>query len=157
MQLSDRSSLVLRLRVYLTRASLDHRIAAGARWDGSSALALRAEQLSRLSTRRQIARQLRGTVDHVKRLGSRWVVSAVVLERAAVQDGRLPLLRLAERLEESAPVSPRGVALARELLTDGSGPLSNRESLRSVAEAVLAAEDALDEHASVLGSDRISF
>jgi hypothetical protein len=67
----------------------------------------------------------------------------VVIDRASVADGRGPILRLAQRLEDPAPVSPRGIALAQELLTDGRGPFFDRHSMRSVAEAVLDVEDAL--------------
>jgi hypothetical protein len=108
-----------------------------------------------LQARRQIARDLRRIVDYVDQLGSHWVVSAVVVDRDAVADGRLPILRLAVRLEEPGWANPRGVALARELLTDGSGPFFYRQCGTSVAEAVLVVEDALKESPRTVGFDRV--
>jgi hypothetical protein len=143
----------LRLRVYLTRTRLDRHIASGRPCDATAALALRTRQLTDLRTRRETARQLRGVTDYVDRLGSQRIVSAVVIERAAVADGRQPILRLASRLEQLTPVSPRGVALARELLTDGLGPFYDRHCPRSVAEAVINVEDALEAEEPTLGCD----
>src|ERR1700730_9459950 len=123
----------LRLRVYVTRARLDRHIAAGLPNDSTAALALRTRQLTDLRTRRRIAQNLSRVVDYVDRVGSQRNLSAVVIDRAAVADGRQPILRLAARLEQLTPVSPMGVALARELLTDGLGPFFDRHCRRSVA------------------------
>jgi hypothetical protein len=92
-------------------------------------------------------------VEYVNRVGSQRNLSAVVIDRAAVSDGRQPILRLAARLEQRTPASPVGVALARELLTDGLGPSHCR---RSVAEAVLDVEDALEAEDLAVGSDATS-
>jgi hypothetical protein len=137
------SPLLLRLRVYLTRGRLDRRIAAGLPCGSTPALALRARQLSHPSTLRQIADQLRGIVGYVDRLGSRRTVSAVVVERAAVRSGRHAILGLAERLEGTAPTSPKGIALAQVLLTDGLSPMFNRYCERTVTEATWEVQDAL--------------
>jgi hypothetical protein len=131
------------MRVYVTRMLLDRRIAAGEIDDSDAALALRRRQLIDSSNRRKVARRLRGIVEYVDRRGSRPSFSAVVIEPTAVADGRLPILRLAARLEDPAPVSPRGVALAQELLTDGSGPFFDPRSPRSVAEAIVEVEDVI--------------
>jgi hypothetical protein len=147
----------LRLRVYLSRSGLDRHIAAGRPSDSTAALALRTRQLTDLGTRRRIARNLRGIVDYVDRAGSRRNLSAVVIDRAAVADGRQPILRLAARLEQPLPVSPRGVALANELLTDGLGPFFDRHCQRSVAEAILDVEDALEAEDLTMGFDAASF
>src|ERR1017187_1384898 len=88
-------------------------------------IALRARQLTHWRTRKQIADQLREVVRYVDRAGSRRAISAVVIEREAVADGRKPILRLAKRLEETTPTTPKGVSLAQTLLTDGLGPLFN--------------------------------
>jgi hypothetical protein len=141
--------------VCLTRGRLDRQMAAGRPRDATAALALRAAQLTHPRTRKQIARHLRGTVEYVDRLGSRRGFSTVVIERRAVADGRMPILRLAERLEDTTPASPKGVALARVLLTDGLGPLFNRHSEQSVAEAVCVIEDALDANAHRWGFDAV--
>jgi hypothetical protein len=92
-------------------------------------------------------------VHHVDRLGAQRNFSAVVIDRAAVADGRKPILRLAARLEQPPPVSPRGVALANELLTDGLGPFFDPHCPRSVAEAILDVEDALEADDLTMGFD----
>jgi len=155
--ISGGAPVALRLRVYLTRGRLARQIASGRSCDATAPLALRARQLTNRRTRKQIARQLREIVDYVDRVGSRRVISAVVIERGAVADGRKPLLRLAKRLERTAPISPKGIALAQTLLTDGLGPLFNRQSRLSVAEAVCVIEDALDGIAPAVGLDAVSF
>jgi hypothetical protein len=137
--------LALRLRVYITRGMLDRRIAAGGPYWSSATLALRAGQLVDPRTRRQTARALYGIVRYVERLGARPVLSAVVVDRRAVLRGRHAILGLAERLEGEAPAAARGVALARVLLTDGVGPLFNRNSQQTVIEAIWGIEDALEE------------
>jgi hypothetical protein len=135
--------LLLRLRVHLTRGSLDRQIARGVALADTPALALRARQLAAESTRRPLAADLRHVVGYAERVESRSRLSAVMLEPARVRAGRGALLRLAERLEAPAPVSPQGVALARVLLTDAASPLFDRDSERTVTEASCIADDAL--------------
>jgi hypothetical protein len=134
---------LLRLRVQLTRGSPDRRIAEGVSLDQTPALALRARQLAAAPTRRALAADLRRAVDYAERVESRTPLSAVMLEPARVRAGRGAILRLAERLEQAAPVSPQGVALARVLLTDAASPLFDRDSERTVTEASCIADDAL--------------
>ena len=78
-----------------------------------------------------------------RRIGSHRALSAVVIDPVAVTGARRPLLRLAQQLEGNAPVSPRGIVLARALLTDGRGPLFNPACGRSADQAVAEVEDAL--------------
>ena len=137
--------LMLRLRVYLTRGRLDRRIAAGSACGSSAALALRADQLIDPRTRRQTARALHGIVKYAERVGSRAVLTAVVVDRRVVLSSRHAILGLAERLEGEAPAAPRGVALARIFLTDGIGPLFNANSQQTVIEAIWSIEDALED------------
>jgi hypothetical protein len=133
----------LRLRVFLTRGRLDAQIGAAHPLQSSAALALRARQLTDPGTRQQIARNLRGIVDYAYRRSSGPVISPVVIEPTAVRTGRSVILGLAERLEGTAPVTPRGVVLARALLTDGRSPLFNPHSEQTVSEAVWEVADAL--------------
>ncbi|HST32564.1 MAG TPA: hypothetical protein VLJ80_03480 [Solirubrobacteraceae bacterium] len=93
--------------------------------------------------RRRTARELRGVVERVDDREPGLVISAVVIEPAAVRAGREALLGLAERLESSAPVSAHGVALARALLIEADSPLYNPYCERTVNEAVFEVEDAL--------------
>jgi hypothetical protein len=152
---SEGAPLALRLRVFVMREKLDRQIAAGSPCGSSAALSLRARQLTDPRTRQQIARKLRGMVDYVYRVRSRTVLSAVLVEPAAVRGGRSVILGLAERLEGTAPLTPRGVVLARALLTDSLSPLFNPYSERTVAQAVGEVEDALGGHPTI-GFDAVA-
>lgn len=136
--------LTLRLRVFVMRGELDRQIAAGRPYAANAALGLRARQLTDPRNRRQIARNLRGIVDYAHRHRSGRMISAVVIEPAAVRTGRQAIFELAGRLEGSDPMSPRGVVLAGTLLTDGRSPLFNPHSERTVAQAVSEVHDALE-------------
>lgn len=140
----ERAPLALRVRVYLTRGRLDRRIRAGCPCDATPGLVLRAAQLTGMRTRRQTAHRLRELVDYVDRCGSRPAISSVVVDPPIVSSARHAILGLAQRLEADAPVAPRGVVLARELLTDGLGPLFNRSSERTVVAAAWDTVDALE-------------
>ena len=147
--------MALRLRVFVMREKLDRQIAAGSPCESSTALALRARQLTDSRTRQQIARNLRGMVDCVHRARSRTVLSPVVIEPAAVRSGRSVILGLAARLEGTDPLTPRGVVRARALLTDRLSPLFNPYSERTVAQAVAEVEDALGGHPTI-GFDAVA-
>ncbi|MGD0453244.1 MAG: hypothetical protein ABSB69_06575 [Solirubrobacteraceae bacterium] len=134
----------LRLRVYVARGALDRQIAAGRPHESTPALALRARQLTDPRTRQQIARSLRGIVDYADYRASHRVISASVVEPAAVRRARHPILGLAERLEGTVPVNPAGVARAQVLLTDGLSPLYNRNCPRTATQAIYEVQDALE-------------
>jgi hypothetical protein len=141
---SMRAGVALRLRVYITRTSLDRQLVAGCPCESTAALALRARRLIDRRTRKRLARNLRGAVAYADRCERHAPFSAVVTDCAAVRAGREAILGLAERLEEGAPVHPRGVVLAQRLLTDGlDSPLCNRCCQRTVDQAVWEVADAL--------------
>jgi hypothetical protein len=141
---SAHAPFALRLRVFIARGELDRQIAAGRPCESSAALARRARQLTDPRSRQRIARNLRRTVDYVDVHKSGGMISPVVIEPGAVRTGRQAILRLAQQLDGTAPVSPGGVVLARALLTDGRIPLFNPHRERSVTQAVEEVEDALE-------------
>lgn len=141
---SGGAPVALRLKVFMARGRLDRQIVAGRPCESSAALALRARQLTDPRTRARIAQDLRGIVDYVHRNRSRAVISAVVIEPAAVRSGRRAILELARRLEGTATVSPIGVVRAAALLTDGRSPLFYPHCERTVAQAVSEVHDALE-------------
>jgi hypothetical protein len=158
MRVNRDSPLKLRVSVCLKRAKLDRQIEDGHPWESSAELALRARQLVDPGTRRRFARSLRSIVDYVDRAGYGRIVSAVVIERAAVRSGREAILGLAERLEGSAPVSPRGVARVNTLLTDGvESPFFNPQCGRTTVEAVWEAADLLGADAPTTGFGAVAF
>lgn len=147
----------LRLRVYFTRGALDRRIATGQPFPWSPAIALRAGQLTHPHTRQQLVRNLRGLVAYVDDVGSRFVVSAVVIQCVPVRIGRESILGLAERLEGPAQVCARGVALAQLLLTDGArSPMFSGRTGRTVTDAVWEVADALGADAPPTGLDAVA-
>jgi hypothetical protein len=85
-------------------------------------------------------------VDYADRAGNGPLISAVVIDARAVRAGRGAISELAERLERCAEVDPRGMILARGLLTDGLSPLFDQGCERTVAQAVAEIHDALDGH-----------
>jgi hypothetical protein len=141
---SLRAGFAPRVRLWLTRGRLDQEIVTGHPWNSGAATALRAHQLSDLRTRRRLARNFRGIVAYADRVEGRPLFSAVVIDRAAVRADREAILGLAERLEAEDPVNPRGIVLARRLLTDGiDSPLYNHRCGRTVVAAVWEISDAL--------------
>ncbi len=134
----------LRLRVYFERRELDRQLAAGRRWDTGAALALRARQLTDPRARSRLAASLRATVDFVERSGSGREPCARVPSGEPLSRGRRAVNGLADRLEGAGPVNPRGIVLARALLSGGVNPLRSAHCGQTVSEAVSEVEAALD-------------
>src|SRR4051794_22916211 len=108
-----------RLAALVRGAALDHVLANGTPPEAGVALTLHARRLIAPRPRRRIARTLRGIVDSARR------PTAPPARPPGPQVWRAAdeLLALAAALERTAAVDARGVALARELLRDGRGPL----------------------------------
>jgi hypothetical protein len=151
------ASVKLRLRVYLTRGTLDRQIASGRPYLSTPALALRAQQLAEPRTRRLLARTLRKIVEHADRRTAGPVFSAVVVEPVAVRNARHPILGLAERLEGPAQLNPAGIARAQVLITDGLSPLFDRNSPRTATQAIYEVQDALEDHRGDVPRDAAAF
>lgn len=134
-----------RVKLYIGRARLDRRIAAGYPCDADTDLALRARQLVAPRSQHQLARNLRGILRYVERTPSRRTISAVAIEPRAVRMGRGAIIDLAEQLERAAAANPRGIVLAKALLSDGLSPLFDARSERTVTEAVREVQRALEE------------
>lgn len=134
-----------RVSARLQARSLDRALARGESPESSALLAHRARALLRADTRLELAASLgRLAAGAAPRgaLGSRLSASG-----AATDGARRDLERLAERLQEPGPVSPRGVALAQELLSDGAGPLFWTQSGDDLGARVRLAIAALEPHA----------
>jgi hypothetical protein len=86
-----------------------------------------------------MAKTLRSVVTRAREGASGW--SNKIGLSSGVAEATDELGRLAEALEQPAPVCAQGAARAWLLLTDGTGPLYNaqsRESIRSSAAAAVA-------------------
>jgi len=117
-RLSDR--LVVRLRA----RRLDRALAQGTPPEASAPLALRAQRLTEPEERLSLARELRRILGEAHQ-SPRPVLARIMPSRASVWAAREELRRLADTLEDPGPVAAGGVAQARILLTDGTGPLYN--------------------------------
>ena len=140
MDLRERLSLRLQAR------KLDRALADGASPEDSTQLARRAAALVRADTRTELAASLRQLTrgNGCTTLGNR--VGALP---ARASEARRDLERLSTRLLDPGPVDPRGVALTKELLTDGLGPLfwmESDEDLGARLRMVLEALEPRDSH-----------
>ena len=119
--------------------SLDRKLARGDAPDSQPALALRAQTLIGPSMRSALARQVQRVVGVARqRRGRRF--ARIPTHKDEVLAAADDLDVLARRLRDCGPVSARGVADVRVLLTDGSGPLYDRgarEKLRTVVARAL--------------------
>lgn len=105
-------------------------------------LALRARRLSEISHRRSIADGLRTLI--VEGLGQHAPTDPRVFpDRRVLSAARPELEQLADALVKPGPVSPRGVAQAWLLLTDGTGPLYGPEGAASARASALSAAEEL--------------
>jgi hypothetical protein len=92
-----------------------------------------------LIARRRLAGALRGVVAEAER--PRVALSPVPVRRGEVLAWRHGLLGLAERLERATAVSACGVARARVLVTDGTGPLYSPSAQQRLGEAIWGIAD----------------
>ena len=129
-----------RVLARIRATALDAELAAGASPESGVALALHAGHLCRPSQRRLLARSLTQVAAVVEtRDRSRLKVPVC---SPAVRNARGELQAVVERLVAAGPVDVRGVALIRNLLADGTGPLyreSAPDQLRNELRGALAA------------------
>ena len=114
--------LALRLRVLLHRTRLDAMIVDGADTDADLELALRARQLTAMPYRHKLANGLDAVLSIAEGYHRR-VSSAPPLARRDIRASRAALLQLSRALRHDPVVTAAGVVRARQLLTDGTGPL----------------------------------
>jgi hypothetical protein len=128
-----------RLAARWRAGSLERELARGAAPESAAALALRAQELIGPSARAALARRLSGILRDARR-APRVGSAKVPPQRRAVVAAARDLERLAARLLAPGPVSTRGVAQVRVLLSDGCGPLyadGPGEDLRSAVTRAL--------------------
>jgi hypothetical protein len=124
-----------RLAARLLASSLDRQLAAGCPPQTSRALAIRAEQIVSPAGRRELARYWA----HVLDLSVRPPVPLPLhgpLRRGAVARAERDVREMIDVLTGGQPIATRGAALARWLLSDGTGPLHNQRSPLQLSAAV---------------------
>ena len=127
------AGLVLRLRVWWSRWSLDSELTAGVDPAGDPALVLRAAQLRSTRHRRRLAASIERLARESSSTRVAGLTSAVPIVLAQVTEARDSLLLLAHLLRNADVVRPRGIAMVQQLLTDGGSVLYN-ESARGAVE-----------------------
>jgi hypothetical protein len=144
-----------RLLARVLAASLDHRLAGGARPEASALLAARAMVLTSDGYRRALAASLRRMLaasvaprprslpETAARSSGAVIHAYVPLRRDRIATAAPELAGLAERLTQRGPVPARGVALVSQLLADGGGPLYRAASREDLSESVERASQAL--------------
>lgn len=112
------------IAVLVHRGRLDRMLAEGADPSTSRELELRAAQLTRISYRRLLADSFERVLAMAQASPPACLMSAVAQPASReVRASRAQLLDLCHALREHAVVEAAGVALAKQLLTDGSSPL----------------------------------
>jgi hypothetical protein len=120
--------------------TLERELARGAAPESAAALALRAHELIGPSARAMLARRVRGVLRDARRpprVGS----TKIQPQRREIVAAARELEQLAVRLLAPEPVSARGVAQVRLLLSDGCGPLFARGASADLRSAVARALD----------------
>jgi hypothetical protein len=118
----ERSSLGVRVRALVHSRALDRQLAGGADPGTSRELARRAQKITSRSYRRMLANSLDAAVSHAEGRQPRFSAVPPMATRE-IRASRAALLELARSLRSDGAVSAEGVALAQDLVTDGSGPL----------------------------------
>jgi hypothetical protein len=126
-----------RLLATLFGSVLDRRLAAGVAPESGRVVAARAERLVSLSRRQKMVRAWEGMLNEA-RTAPRARDPHAPLCRDRVAAAALDLRAMLDALSNPLPVPARGVAMANRLLTDGTGPLYNRNCSVSLSDALQA-------------------
>jgi hypothetical protein len=136
-----------RVRARLAADRIDRALAGGRSPDAGIALAVRAQALASAATRRDLAQGLARALGEARKPSTARIIH-VRVNRAQVLAAVPELEELHRRLLSGGPVSVRGVALVKELLTCGTGPMYWRSHPGDLGSQVRRAIDALDVIAS---------
>jgi hypothetical protein len=127
----------------LRAASLDRLLAAGAEPEQSPLLARRAQQLTGERMRGGLAAALESVREEAR--SPRPGRSAVIRPRGRnLSSVDAQLRQLIERLCDGEEVSPRGVVLVKQLLSDGASPLYIESPDGALADELTVVCQALD-------------
>jgi hypothetical protein len=122
--------------------SLDRQLAAGSPSGSSPALAIRADRLVSADRRRALVRAWVHVLDEVQRpplsLSPRGPLC-----RGRILDAEREIRAMVMVVDGALPITARGAAMSRLLLTDGIGPLHNPRSAADLGTAVREATSAM--------------
>ena len=123
----------------------DHQLARGSAPESSAPLTLHAQVLVSAATRRGLASSLTRIVEDAEGRGvPDWNALGPRHHHAHVAPARGEIAVLIGLLLAPVPVSARGVALVRILLTDGGSPLYRRSAPQDLRTEIRKATRALD-------------
>lgn len=128
---------------FFNRRSTDNRLLAGELSAETGEGRKRAKQLVSRRHRAHSARALRELVTESTRRSPSLLNANLPIQARAVWENAELILALAQELEESPAVDPRGVILTDRLLTDGASPAYAPEDHGELARAVDRAREAL--------------
>ena len=137
---AQRARVTDRLLARVFGVSLDRRLAAGEAPESSRPLAVRAQQIVALDRRRELARQW----EHLLAVAAVPVRPRTLLCRDRIVAATAEVHDLAGQLRAPLPVAAAGVAAARMLLTDATGPVWNRRYGGGLDERLRRVSSALD-------------
>jgi hypothetical protein len=129
-------------RVWLRRRTLDRELAHGADPGDSVQLARRAYQLNVRRYRSGLAAGIYNLLDAAEE-PARSLSASVPLQRGEILAESPLLLAIARDLNGHDRLSPRGIALIKELLTDGGSPVYAPHPAGSLHAALVHARAAL--------------
>jgi hypothetical protein len=115
-------SMITRVIAQLFATRFDNQIAAGVAPEPGSALAAHVSRLASAGERRKLAEALQHSVSETHSRRPR-MSATIPVDRSAVVAAVGVIDQVALRLRGPRPVSARGVARLRLLLSDGGGPL----------------------------------
>jgi hypothetical protein len=122
---------------------LDRALAGGARADTDRLLEARATQLTSRQTRNSLVAVLEADLDEA--FWFHWQADVVPRSRQReLFRAKSELQQVIARLRDEREVSAQGIALLRQLLTDGRGPAYGHGPPGSLGRALKAAIDLLD-------------
>ncbi len=132
-----------RLADFFSKRSLDDRLLAGELSPDTGEGRKRAKRLVSRRHRAHSAKALRELVTESTRRSPSLLNANLPIQARAVWENAELILALAEELEDSPAVDPRGVILTDRLLTDGASPAYAPEDHGALARAVERARAAL--------------
>lgn len=139
--MASMAGLVERLIARVRAHSLDERLLAGERPEGSRQLRARSAILLEPGYRSEVAAALREALDAAEHARRIFMKAQLRLREPQIIVAGSQIRDLADRLEAAAAVNPRGVILADRLIRDGDSPLfwpCNKRVEPAVEEALAA-------------------
>jgi hypothetical protein len=133
----------LRMRVWWSKDRLTRELARGAHSVESRELALRAGQLTAMSTREVVAASIDDLLDEADRPTAN-ISSQVPVNCTKVRAVRSDLAGLAARIRAPGPIRPQGMALVVLLLSDLEQPLYGVGTPEELSAAIIYSTQRLD-------------